>query len=123
MSNEQIGKVVVNSTTSPVNNIVSGEKLREVQSRVLRDLKNAIINSMGPMGSNTLILRGTSDADIVAEYSKDGNKIIKSNKTTSVKISGLKRKTAYYVRVRTFKVVDGVRCYSAWSAVKTVVTK
>ena len=80
MSTEQIGKVVVNSTTSPVNNIVSGEKLREVQSRVLRDLKNAIINSMGPMGSNTLILRGTSDADIVAEYSKDGNKIIKSIK-------------------------------------------
>ena len=80
MSNDQIGKVVVNSTTSPVNNIVSGEKLREVQSRVLRDLKNAIINSMGPMGSNTLILRGTSDADIVAEYSKDGNKIIKSIK-------------------------------------------
>ena len=65
MSNDQIGKVVVNSTTSPVNNIVSGEKLREVQSRVLRDLKDAIINSMGPMGSNTLILRGTSDADIV----------------------------------------------------------
>lgn len=80
MSNEQIGKVIVNSTTSPVNNIVSGEKLREVQSRVLRDLKDAIINSMGPMGSNTLILRGTSDADIVAEYSKDGNKIIKSIK-------------------------------------------
>lgn len=80
MSNEQLGRVVVNSTNTPVNNIVSGEKLREVQSRVLRDLKDAIIHSMGPMGSNTLILRGTSDADIVAEYSKDGNKIIKSIK-------------------------------------------
>lgn len=80
MSNEQLGRVVVNSTNAPVNNIVSGEKLREVQARVLRDLKDAIIHSMGPMGSNTLILRGTSDADIVAEYSKDGNKIIKSIK-------------------------------------------
>lgn len=80
MSEQQLGRVVVNSTNAPVNNIVSGEKLREVQSRVLRDLKDAIINSMGPMGSNTLILRGTSDADIVAEYSKDGNKIIKSIK-------------------------------------------
>lgn len=80
MSNEQLGRVVVNSTSSPVNNIVSGEKLKEIQSRVLRDLKDAIINSMGPMGSNTLILRGNSDADIVAEYSKDGNKIIKSIK-------------------------------------------
>ena len=56
------------------------EKLKEIQSRVLNDLKNAIINSMGPAGSNSLILRGNSDADIVAEYSKDGNKIIKSIK-------------------------------------------
>lgn len=80
MSEQQLGRVVVNNTNAPVNNIVSGEKLRKVQSRVLRDLKDAIINSMGPMGSNTLILRGTSDADIVAEYSKDGNKIIKSIK-------------------------------------------
>ena len=46
----------------------------------VNDLKNAIINSMGPAGSNSLILRGNSDADIVAEYSKDGNKIIKSIK-------------------------------------------
>lgn len=78
--NDQLNRVVVNNTNAPVNNIVSGEKLREVQARVLRDLKDAIIHSMGPMGSNTLILRGTSDADIVAEYSKDGNKIIKSIK-------------------------------------------
>ena len=73
-------RVVVNSTTKPVNNIVSGERLKEVQSAVLNDLKTAIINSMGPAGSNSLILRGSSDADIVAEYSKDGNKIIKSIK-------------------------------------------
>ena len=51
------------------------------------------------------------------------NKIIKSANTTSVKISGLQRKTTYYVRVRTFKFVDGERCFSAWSAAKPVVTK
>ena len=48
MSEQQLGRVVVNNTNAPVNNIVSGEKLREVQSRVLRDLKDAIINSMAP---------------------------------------------------------------------------
>jgi 60 kDa chaperonin len=32
---------------------------------------------MGPAGSNTLILRGNNDQDLVTEYSKDGNKIIK----------------------------------------------
>ncbi len=73
-------RVLVNSSTKPINNIVSGQRLKEVQSAVLNDLKNAIINSMGPAGSNSLILRGSSDADIVAEYSKDGNKIIKSIK-------------------------------------------
>lgn len=78
MSNEQIGRVVVNSSTHLMNNIISGEKLKEIQSRVLHDLKDAIIHSMGPAGSNSLILRGNSDADIVAEYSKDGNKIIKN---------------------------------------------
>ena len=73
-------RVLVNSISKPVNNIVSGQRLKEVQSAVLNDLKNAIINSMGPAGSNSLILRGSSDQDIVAEYSKDGNKIIKSIK-------------------------------------------
>lgn len=79
-SNENIGRVVLNSTSHLVNNIISGDKLKEIQARVLQDLKDAIIHSMGPKGSNSLILRGSSDADIVAEYSKDGNKIIKSIK-------------------------------------------
>lgn len=79
MSNPELGRVIQNSS-KPVNNIVSGEKLKEIQSKVLNDLKNAIIHSMGPAGSNSLILRGNSDADIVAEYSKDGNKIIKNIK-------------------------------------------
>ena len=77
--NRIMPKVIVNSP-KPVNNIVSGQKLKEIQSSVLNDLKEAIINSMGPAGSNSLILRGSSDQDIVAEYSKDGNKIIKSIK-------------------------------------------
>ena len=59
-------------------NIVSGLKLREVQGKVLNDLASAIVNSMGPVGSNTMILRGNSDADLVAEYTKDGNKIIRN---------------------------------------------
>ena len=59
-------------------NIVTGKKLRDVQGRVLEDLANAIVNSMGPVGSNTMVLRGNSDADLVAEYTKDGNKIIRN---------------------------------------------
>ena len=67
-------------TFDSVNNVVKGERLREVQKKVLSDLAEAIIPSMGPAGSNSLVIRGSSEADIVAEYTKDGNKIIKSVK-------------------------------------------
>ena len=75
-----MGKVVLGDSTKLLNNIISNETLKDIQQRVLEDLKNAIIPSMGPAGSNTLIIRGSNDQDIVAEYSKDGNKIIKNIK-------------------------------------------
>ena len=56
---------------------------------------------------------------------KSGNKTVTVSKNTilSKKISGLKAKTTYYVRVRTYKVVGGKKYYSAWSKAKTVKTK
>jgi len=47
---------------------------------------------------------------------------VKSNKTTSKKIKGLKGSKKYYVRIRTYKTVDGKKYYSSWSKVKTVKT-
>ena len=48
---------------------------------------------------------------------------VTKKKTTSKKMTGLKANKKYYVRVRTYKTVKGVKMYSAWSAVKTVKTK
>ena len=42
---------------------------------------------------------------------------------TKVKISKLKKKKKYYVRVRAYKSVSGKKVYGAWSKVKTVKTK
>lgn len=49
---------------------------------------------------------------------KSGTKTVtvKKNKTTSTKISGLKSGKKYYVRIRTYKVVDGKKYYSSWSS-------
>lgn len=54
-----------------------------------------------------------------------GKKTIKvtSYKTTSKKITGLKSKTKYYVKVRTYKTVNGVKYYSGWSKVKSIKTR
>ena len=45
------------------------------------------------------------------------------NSTTSAEVKKLKAKKKYYVRIRTFKTVNGERHYSAWSKYKTVTTK
>lgn len=54
-----------------------------------------------------------------------GSKIltVKNYKTTSKKITRLKKKKKYYVQIRTYKTVSKVKYYSGWSGKKTVVTK
>lgn len=56
---------------------------------------------------------------------KKGNKAVTVSKTgtTSKKITGLKRKTTYYVRIRTFKKIGKTTFYSGWSAAKKAKTK
>lgn len=65
-------------SSRPKSNIVPGDICNTINGTVLRELKNAIVHSMGPAGSNTRILKGQNAADMIVEYTKDGNKIIKS---------------------------------------------
>ena len=48
---------------------------------------------------------------------------IKKLNTTSKKITGLKSKTRYWVKVRAYKAVGSEKIYSSWSEVMTVKTK
>ncbi|MCC8072510.1 MAG: CAP domain-containing protein [Clostridiales bacterium] len=56
-------------------------------------------------------------------YSSAKTVTISKNSTGSKTISSLKSKKKYYVRVRTYKTVDGKKYYSSWSKTKTVTTK
>lgn len=64
------------------------------------------------------------------QYSSD-KKLKKNNKsvtvtkqkTTKATVKKLKSKKKYYVRVRTYKTVNGKKIYSPWSKVKSVKTK
>ena len=62
-----------------------------------------------------------------AKNFKKGNatktKVVKNNTAASLKISNLKSNKTYYVKVRTYKNVNGQTYYSKWSAVKKVTTK
>jgi hypothetical protein len=46
-----------------------------------------------------------------------------SNKTTTVNLKNLSRNKTYYVRVRTYKTINGTRYYSGWSTYKYKKTK
>ena len=48
---------------------------------------------------------------------------IKKQKTTKTTVKKFKAKKKYYVRVRTYKIVNGKKVYSSWSKVKSVKTK
>lgn len=50
-------------------------------------------------------------------------KTISSNKETTLKLTGLKGHKKYYIRIRTYKIVDGKYYYSSWSKMKTITTK
>ena len=58
-----------------------------------------------------------------SSFSKRSNKWISSYKTTSATVKNLSAKKKYYVRIRTYKTVDGTKYYSKWAKVKTVTTK
>ena len=48
---------------------------------------------------------------------------ISKNKIISTNVKKLKSKKKYYIRVRTYKTVNGIKYYSSWSKVKNVKTK
>ncbi len=84
-------------------------------------------------GSKKLTVKWTKKTTQVTGYQVQYSttKSFKSYKTktftsyskTSLTLTGLKAKTTYYVRVRTYKTVGGVKYYSGWSTVKSQKTK
>lgn len=48
---------------------------------------------------------------------------VSKNTATSQTVTGLTAKKKYFVRVRTYKTIKGVKVYTPWSSAKTVTTK
>lgn len=61
-------------------NIVSENKVREIQKETLNIISNALLKSFGPNGSNTAIIKNIdkNGVNISVEYTKDGHTIVKN---------------------------------------------
>lgn len=58
-----------------------------------------------------------------SDFKKSTTKTYGGKNTSSKTISKLSAKTKYYVKVRTYRTVNGKKYYSAWSGVKSIKTK
>ena len=75
----------------------------------------------------------TQTSGYLIRYSKNSSmsnstyRYVTNNSTSSLKVSGLSRKTTYYVQIRTYKsfTINGksFKIYSTWSTKKAVKTK
>lgn len=71
-------KPTVSVTVECRDNVVSEKKLRMVQSTTLNKLKDYLSKTYGPFGSMTDIITGNDKNSILADYSKDGLKVLKN---------------------------------------------
>lgn len=72
--------------------------------------------------------KGSSISGYQIQYSQKSDfskaeKITVSNNKTNVKITDVSGGKKYYVRIRTYKTVDGEKIYSSWSSKKCVTVK
>ena len=58
-----------------------------------------------------------------SDFSDSGKYMVRKPKAFKKKIGSLKKGRKYYVRIRTYKTVNGKNIYSAWSSAKTVKTR
>lgn len=59
-----------------------------------------------------------------SKFTKDVKTVaVPGYSVVSRKITGLKGGKKYYVKIRTYKTISGVKYYSSWSKVKTITTK
>ena len=59
-----------------------------------------------------------------SNFTKNEKKVtVSGNKNTSTSVSKLQKKKNYYVRIRTYKKVNGKKIYSSWSQASKVKTK
>lgn len=68
----------VNVSLNSSTNVVSGDVLRKIQNNTLKELKEFLSMTFGPMGSNTKIVTGANKETINSSYSKDGLKVLKN---------------------------------------------
>ncbi len=94
-------------------NIVKKDKLREIQGLVLEEIKDALVQSYGPYGSNTLIYNDST----LNKYTKDGHEILSGIQILNEIESSVQRDLVQITNNTVRKVGDGTTAATILSSI------
>ena len=108
-------------TTTPTTSAKAVAKPKSAKFKKVKSAKKAVsVEWKKVSGVNGYEIQVATDK----KFKKNKKTVtIKKQKTTKTTVKKLKAKKKYYVRVRTYKIVNGKKVYSSWSKVKSVKTK
>lgn len=94
-------------------NIVKKDKLREIQGQVLEEIKDALVQSYGPYGSNTLIYNDST----LNKYTKDGHEILSGIQILNEIEASVQRDLVQITNNTVRKVGDGTTAATILSSI------
>lgn len=122
------GKATIIITTTGEKNYFSMDLVRlTITVRPINTQKLTLKSSArGKMTVSWSTAKSVSGYEIQYSRSKkmkNAQSLTIKGKTTQVTLKNLAKKKKYYVRIRTYKTINGKKYYSTWSTVKTVKVK
>lgn len=94
-------------------NIVKKDKLRKIQGQVLEEIKDALVQSYGPYGSNTLIYNDST----LNKYTKDGHEILSGIQILNEIEASVQRDLVQITNNTVRKVGDGTTAATILSSI------
>lgn len=94
-------------------NIVKKDKLREIQGQVLEEIRDALVQSYGPYGSNTLIYNDST----LNKYTKDGHEILSGIQILNEIEASVQRDLVQITNNTVRKVGDGTTAATILSSI------
>jgi hypothetical protein len=120
-----VGKVTVTAKAAASDNYLAASKTITITVNPTSTKLSSVSNAKGKKMTvkwkkNSLCSGYRIQYSTSKSFSSSKTKTVSKKSTTSTKISGLQKGKTYYVRIQTYKTVNGKKYYSGWSSASKV---
>jgi hypothetical protein len=120
-----VGKVTITAQVAENDTYLTASKTITITVKPTSTTLSSVSNTKGKKMTvkwkkNTLCSGYRIQYSTSKDFSSSKTTTITKQSTTSTKLSNLQKGKTYYVRIQTYKTVNGTKYYSAWSAASKV---